>query len=190
MKNKKWILPAVILVALLLFILGYQVHKHTRNSEKTIISEPMITEILDVSELSTLDSTYNAITDVYTTGEEPTVKYHVAYDATVKVGIDFEKIKIDIQEEKKKIILTLPKTEIQDIDVDISSLDYIYEDDQYDEEKVTLEAYDACIEDVKKKSKNEKKLFSMAKENAKSAIEALLKPWVEEIDQEYTIVVK
>lgn len=177
-------------VAIILIAIGiFQIQSHSNKEQKTIISEPMITEILDVSELSTLDSTYNAVTDVYTEEENPTVKYHVAYDATVKVGIDFEKIACSVNGEKKEIIITLPDTEIQDIDVDIASLDYIYEDEKYNEEKVTLEAYEICIEDVKKKTSSEEKLFAMAKENAKSAIEALLKPWVEEIDEEYKLVI-
>lgn len=189
-KKIKIIVAVVVLVVIVIGIGAIFMKTHSKKAEKTIISEPMITEILDVSELSTLDSTYNAITDVYTDGEDSTIKYHVAYDATVKVGIDFEKMECSVDDEKKRIIITLPETEIQDVDVDIASLDYIYEDDKYDEEKVTLEAYEACIEDVKKKSASEEELYEMAKENTKSAIEALLKPWVEEIDEEYKIVIK
>lgn len=191
MSKKIKIMIGIAVVVVIIIIIGiFQTQSHSKKTQKNIISEPMITEILDVSELSTLDSTYNAVTDVYTEGENPTIKYHVAYDATVKIGIDFEKIDCSVNEEEKKIIITLPDTDIQDVEVDIASLDYIYEDEKYNEEKVTLKAYDVCIEDVKKKTASEEKLFDMARENAKSAIEALLKPWVEEIDKEYKIVIK
>ena len=44
----------------------------------------------------------------------------------VNAGINFEEVKINKDEDAKKITLTLPEVEIMDINVDITSLDYFF----------------------------------------------------------------
>ena len=47
-----------------------------------------------------------------------------------------------------------------------------------------------CCNDLAEKAKQEDNLYSAAKSNAKAAVEALIKPWVEQTNSDYTVVVK
>ena len=52
------------------------------------------------------------------------------------------------------------------------------------------EAYKLCKNDLRERAKNETELLINANENAKSAIEALIKPWIESVDREFQIEFK
>ena len=57
----------------------------------TTISKASLEKVFEISELSTVDYSYNAVARAY---EEDgvTPKYYVAYEGTVTAGIDFSKI--------------------------------------------------------------------------------------------------
>ena len=52
------------------------------------------------------------------------------------------------------------------------------------------EAYKLCCEDLKEKTEMETALYTAAKENAKTAVEALIIPWVEQTDSDYIVDVE
>ena len=56
-----------------------------------------------------------------------------------------------------------------------------------EKDSISQEAYKLCKNDLRERAQNETELLSNAEENAKSAIEALLKPWVESVDKEFQI---
>ena len=51
------------------------------------------------------------------------------YEGVVSLGIDMEKIKIDVNDETQTIILTLPKVDIRNNEIDHESFEYPYEKD-------------------------------------------------------------
>lgn len=155
----------------------------------TTITESTLEKVLEISDLSTLDYTYNSITNVMDEDGE-TVKYHVAYEGVVTAGIDFEQVDISVDEVMKKIVVTIPETEIQNIDINMSTMEFMFEKNKYETETVSQEAYKACCEDLERKATEESELLSMAKDNAVDAVTALIIPWVEQIDEEYTVEVK
>lgn len=155
----------------------------------TTISKSSLEEVFEISELSTVDYDYNAVARAYEEdGETP--KYYVAYDGTVTAGIDFSKIVIDIDEDTKTISLTLPESEIQNTAVDFGSMDYIFENKKYETETVSQEAYEVCRADLAERAKKEKDLLALAKENAVTAVEALVNPWVQQLDEEYKVTIQ
>ena len=155
----------------------------------TTISKLSLEEVFEISELSTVDYDYNAVARAYEEdGETP--KYYVAYDGTVTAGIDFSKIVIDIDEDTKTISLTLPESEIQNTAVDFGSMDYIFENKKYETETVSQEAYEVCRADLAERAKKEKDLLALAKENAVTAVEALVNPWVQQLDEEYKVTIQ
>lgn len=161
-----------------------------KEGQVTTISKASLEEIFEISELSTVDYIYNAIAKAY---EEDgnTIRYYVAYEGKVTAGIDFEKISIDkIDEENKRIEITLPDVEVHDMIVDAGTLEYIFTKDRYETETISQEAYKLCLEDMEKRISEETALYEMARENSVAAIEGLIEPWVREIDDEYTVVVK
>ena len=155
----------------------------------TTISKASLEKVFEISELSTVDYSYNAVARAY---EEDgvTPKYYVAYEGTVTAGIDFSKIMIDIDEDTKIITITLPESEIQNTMVDFGSMDYIFENKKYETETVSQEAYELCKTDLARRVAKENDLMTLAKENAVTAVEALVDPWVQQIDGEYKVNIK
>ena len=77
-----------------------------------------------------------------------------------------------------------------DCDVQQESMDFIFMKDKYETETVSTEAYAACVSDLETKVLEETVFFDMARENAISSIEALVCPWLEQLDEEYDISIK
>lgn len=190
-KNRTVIIVSVLLIAVILcigFIFLPKILK-PNGGQVTTISQSSLEKVIEINDLSTLDYTYNAITAVY--DEDSTkVKYYVAYEGTVTAGIDFTKIDIQTDEENKKIVITVPEPTIQAVNVNMGTMDFIFENEKYNEETVSQEAYKASIADLKKRAGEEETLLSMAKDNAIAAVKALIEPWVEQIDGEYEVEVK
>ena len=186
----------VVITGIILKIMNVDLSSSIFNSAKnaivgkggtvTTISEASLEKVFEISELSTADYAYNAIASAYE-NDGKTAKYYVAYDGTVTAGIDFSKIIIAIDDDSKKITLTIPNCEIQDTTVDFGSMKYIFENDKYDTETVSQEAYELCKADLVQRVEKEEDLLVLAKENATAAVEALVNPWVKQIDSEYVV---
>ena len=78
---------------------------------------------------------------MYDKDDSSKISYYVSYNSTVKVGINTEDIKVEADDENKKIIITLPQIMIKEVDVDMSSLDYIFEDKRAETSSVSRDAY-------------------------------------------------
>lgn len=98
-------------------------------------------DIINVSDLSTFEAVYNGIAKVTDEDNPEKVNYYVSYDAKVKAGIDFEKVDITVNTDEKIITVMLPEIKITDVNVDITSLDYIFENEKANTETVSEEAY-------------------------------------------------
>ena len=153
----------------------------------TTVSKASLEKIIETNELATLDYTYNAIATVLDESGE-NEKYYVSYEGIVTAGIDPSKISVD--EQDKNIIITLPEAEIQDTDVKIDSLDFIFTKSKYETETVSHEAHQACMDDLKQKAAKETSLLTLARENAVNSVTALLSPWINQLDEEYTVEIK
>ena len=140
-----------------------------------------------MSDLSTFQAVYNGIAEVMDKNDEEKIAYYVSYEAKVKAGVDFEKVEIDVDDEKKIIMVEVPDIKINDVDVDITSLDYIFIDNSANTSTVSQEAYKRCIEDVNNESKNETAIYELAEENAHNIIEALISPFIKQLDNEYQL---
>ena len=189
---KKKIVPivigavALVLVVAVILIVAIAVKKENK---KEIISSATLKEIIEISELSTFETVYNGVAQVMNEKKEDEVDYYVSYEATIKAGIDFSKIMIDVDHEKKEIIVTMPEIQINDSDVDIASLDYIFVNEKANNETVTQKAYEVCKEDVNNECSQEDAIYDLAQQNAKNVIEALIKPFVNQMDEEYVLVI-
>ncbi len=71
--------------------------------------------------------------------------------------------------------------------MDIASLDYIFMNDKANTETVSEQAYEKCIEDVTSEVDTEDAIYELAKENAQNIIEALIKPFINQLDAEYKL---
>ena len=179
---------AVVIIALtgiFLFSVSFDKEK-----EKEIITKSTIEKIINVSELSTFEAVYNGITEVMNTDDPEKVDYYVYYESKVKAGIDFAKVKVSIDDNDKKISIIRPEIKINDINVDITSLDYMFENEKANTENVSQQAYKAAIEDVTNESSGEDAIYELAEQNAKNIVEALVSPFVKQLDSEYKLEIE
>ena len=185
----KFTIVMVLLIFLALFVILRQFLKDSdaRKENSTVVTSSRLEKVLKISELSTYKVTYNGVAAVKNDEEE--LLYNVAYEAKVSVGLDMEKIKVEVDEtdkENRKIIVTLPEIEIMDVDVNPGSLDYIFEKKSADTEDVSRTAFPACRADVEEECKSNGVLFELARENAANTVKALAKPLLEQY-QEYSL---
>lgn len=160
-----------------------------QEGEVKTISTASLENVFDISELSTADYIYNGIAKVYK-DDGTTIKYYVAYEGKVKAGIDFDKIVFDVDEEKKVITITIPDIRFTEITVNPGTLEYIFKDKKSETETVHQEAFKICKEDLAERVDKEKELVDSAKKNSIAVVEALVTPWVEQMDKEYKVKIQ
>ncbi len=180
-KSATTIIIAVIIIVAIAVVLTKVFKKE--EPVKEVITVSTLEKIVEVSDLSTFKVVYNGVA----CAED---KYYVSYEATVDAGIDFEKIEITVDNELKKVTIKLPQAEILDTYVDIASLDYIFMDKKANTETVSEEAYKLCKYDVKQESGSQSAIIDLAQQNAENVVIALVKPFVDQVDPEYEIVVE
>ena len=181
------IIAIVIIVLIGIFLLSGSFGEEKR---KEIITKSTIEKIINVNELSTFEAVYNGITEVMNPEDPVKIDYYVYYESKVKAGIDFEKVKVNIDENEKKITVIIPEIKINDINVDITSLDYMFENEKANTENVSQQAYKAAIEDVTNESSSEDAIYELAEQNAKNIVEALVSPFVKQLDAEYKLEIE
>lgn len=175
----------LVTVAVVLAIISSE--KKPEEPRKEVITEVMLQEVIDVSELSTFEAVYNGVAKVYNKQKPIEIDYYVSYCSKIKAGIDFENVDISVDNDEKKITATLPEVTITDVTVDITTLDYIFQNAAANNSSVAEEAYKACIEDATVESRRQRDIYTFAQQNAENVIKALITPFVSQIDDEYTL---
>lgn len=191
-KNINWklVIIGVVVIVIIVVIFIFQQVRKTPSDNVEVITVSTLEKIINVSELSTFTAVYNGIAEVENEKKPEEIDYYVSYEAKVNAGIDFEKILIEIDNETKEIIITTPNVYITDVNVDISSLDFIFYNDKANTSTVTQQAFKACEEDVNKESEQQTAIFDLAQQNAINILTALTQPIVEQLDADYTLVVE
>jgi len=183
-------LSAIILVILVIVAVVVGPKITSKKDGPEIISKATLERIINISDLSTFEAVYNGVAKVMNEKKPENIDYYVSYNAKVKAGLDFEKVDLEIDKNRKVITVKLPEIKITDVNVDIASLDYIFVNDKANTETVSAQAYEKCIEDVTNKSAEEEAIYTLAEQNAHNIIEALISPFVKQLDEEYQLVIK
>lgn len=190
-KNVKGLLIIVIAAILALIIISSLIfHQSEKKQEPVIISKASIEKIVDTNDLSTFEAIYNGVAKVMNEKKPDKVDYYVSYNAKVKAGLDFKQIIVEVDTEAKIVTITLPEIKITDVTVDITTLDFIFENNRANTEDVIAAAYQSCIDDVREESGNEPAIIQLAEQNAHNIVEALIKPFVQQVDNEYRLIIK
>ncbi len=189
-KKKLWQIIIIVIVAVLLIIVAIfivrQVNKEV-SANAEVITVSTLEKIINVSELSTFTAVYNGIAEVMNEEKPEETDYYVSYEARVDAGIDFEEIVIEVDNESKEIQILTPEVYITDVNVDISSLDFIFYNDKANTSTVTQQAFKACEADVNDESKQQTAIYDLAQQNAINILTALTQPIVEQLDADYTL---
>ena len=185
----KWcVAGAVVIIVLIVGVLV--LGTFGKKNEMEVITKTTLEKIVNVSELSTYEVIYNGVAKVMNEKKPEKVDYYVAYEAKVKAGIDFEQIDIAVDDEAKKISVTLPEVKITDTEVKAESLEYIFENDKANTETVSQQAYKECKKDVENECASKDAIYELAKQNGKNVVEALISPFVKQLDEEYELEIK
>ena len=186
----KHIAVLFIIIAVIVTALMIKIKIFNKKSEPTIISKATLEKVINVSDLSTFEAIYNGVAAVANEENPENIDYYVSYEAKVKAGIDFELVEVEVNETDKVITVTLPEVKITDVDVDIASLDYIFMNNKANTQTVSEQAYKKCIKDVTKESNSTDEIYESARQNARNIVEALISPFVEQLDSEYKLEIK
>lgn len=179
-----------VIIAVIITALMIKIKIFNKKSEPTIISKATLEKVINVSDLSTFEAIYNGVAAVANEENPENIDYYVSYEAKVKAGIDFELVEVEVNETDKVITVTLPEVKITDVDVDIASLDYIFMNNKANTQTVSEQAYKKCIKDVTKESNSTDEIYESARQNARNIVEALISPFVEQLDSEYKLEIK
>lgn len=188
-KPPVWVLAiAVVVIAGIAVVSARMMPKE--EPKTTVITESTLREIINVSELSTYTAVYNGIAKVPNPDKPEETDYYVAYEAKVYAGFDFKDVGIEVDEETKEIRVSVPDIRINKVVVDISSMEFIFNNDKANTSTVSQEAYKACEEDAKQESEEQQAIYELAKQNACNVLRALIQPIVEQADAEFTLTVE
>ena len=194
----------IFFAIIVIMIAGYRLGKRKSNSQNlqqavenfvhgeegkvSTITQASLEKIVTTGKLYTAEYPYNGIAAVY---DGDILKYHVAYEGTVKAGIDASKILLHLDVEKHEIIIRLPAVEVAEPIVNAGTMDYIFEKSQYNTETVAQEAYKAAIADLKNKVATDPSIKQTAAKTAKMYEKAFVEPLVEQMDpdHDYTVIV-
>ena len=188
-RTVKIVVLAVLLISIAAMAALDLLPSFGKNEEKPpeLITEITLERVLDVSELSTYEAIYNGVTTVMNEKKPEKVDYHVCYEARVKMGIDFEKVEIFVDNTAKQIKITLPEVKVTDTVVDIGSLEYIFVNKKANAATVSEQAYKACIGDVSEESRKTEDIYILARQNAENIVSALVDPFVKQLDPDYMV---
>lgn len=115
----------LIVVVVLLVMAGFWLKSIFFSKSEPTITTEYITGKLDVaSELNTAELTYTGVV-TYEDGSIPFITktgFNMIYTATVKAGIDFSEIKVDVSD--TAVVVTLPEAKVQSVHVDPNSIQF------------------------------------------------------------------
>lgn len=157
-----------------------------REAEITVVST--LERIINVSDLSTFTAVYNGIAEVKDEKDPDEVDYYVSYEARVEAGIDFSNVNISLKD--GVITVDIPDVKINDIIVDISSLDFLFFDNSANKLTVSEQAFKACEEDARSESESQEAILELAQQNAENVVKALVKPIIDQLGEGYDLVVE
>lgn len=154
----------------------------------TTITESTLEEVIKKSQLYTAAYPYNGYATVY--DEDGSIKYYVAYEGTVKAGIDVTLITVKIDEDTNTITVQLPEVSVENPVVNAGTIEFIFKKNKYNTETVAEEAYRYAEEDLANRVREDADIRACAQESAKAAERAMIEPWVNQIEEGKTYTVR
>ena len=189
MSPKVVLLIAIALIALFVAALAYQPNEKEPPEPKVDITVTL-KNIVETSDLSTSVFKYEGIVEVPDPKKPKNIDYYICYSAEVYAGIDFSEVQFIEDKEKKAITAKLPEVKILDTVVDPNKLDFLFMDKKANNVTVTATALTACETDIQQECTSESALLETARTNAINVVRALAEPVVEQVCEDYTLVIE
>jgi hypothetical protein len=183
------LLIAIALIALFVAALAYQPNEKEPPKPKVDITVTL-KNIVETSDLSTSVFKYEGIVEVPDPKKPKNIDYYICYSAEVYAGIDFSEVQFIEDKDKKTITAKLPEVKILDTVVDPNKLDFLFMDKKANNVTVTATALTACETDIQQECTSESALLETARTNAINVVRALAEPVVEQVCEDYTLVIE
>lgn len=181
------IVASIVIIAIILSI-ALSVENFKREHRKPdIYIKASLDRIVNVSELSSYEVKYEGIAKVVNEKNPDKVDFYVAYEAMVKAGVDVEKINMSLDKKENIVYIELPDVIITSSDIDENTLDFMFIKNKYDDETALSRAINACNADIKTEIDSADVLKKLAEENAKNIVRAFISPFLEQLNEEYSI---
>ena len=135
-------------------------------------NKQILEKVININDLATAEFIYDGIADKYNEKNPDKIDCHIAYESTIKVGIDMDKVKFSIDEKNKTVTPELPEVKINGVAVDTKTLSYMPENPKIEINDIIA----LCKKDALKEAGEAPELYQTAEKNLQSAIEVLLSP--------------
>lgn len=188
---KLWI-PLLLIFITLFVIFFTRLNKEGQIKMKV---KSTLEKVVEKSDLETVTITYNVIAKKCKDEENCDKKsnnisdfqYVVSCKGSIVAGIDFQKIKVDVDEKDKKVIVKVPDATIID-EPNIHSIKFLNGNELSASELPN--ARKLCQETVKEKSELDQKLIPAAKEQSRVVLEEFYDQWIKAYDSSYHVVIE
>lgn len=189
-KNNKLIIFLVLVIVVLVVVF---VIPNKEGRIKTNVKTSLV-KLVEKSDLETVNFNYNVIAKKCKKEENCDLnsnnikdfEYVLSCTGTVTAGIDFDNVKIDVNNQDKKIIITMPDFKITEENV--KSLKFLNGEDVSASE--LPEARSLCKKTIKEKSSVDDKILPAAKEQAEVVLQSFYEQWVKAFDEEYKVEIR
>ena len=184
-------IPFLLIIAIIIIVLVIP----KKPVQMKIKVKSTLEKVVEKSDLETINITYNVIAKKCKDGQMcdkssnniDDFSYVASCKGTVTAGIDFQKVKVDVDTKSKKVIVTMPEATLIG-EPNILSIKLLNGNELAASEHPN--ARKLCQETTKEKSENDEKLIPAAKEQSRVVLEAFYKQWIKAYDSSYTVEVR
>lgn len=181
LKSMLFFIPLAVIVAIMVgggSIFTF-VSCSSSQPDPTVITTSDLERVVNISRLSSAELVYDGIAQAV--DENGNVQYSVAYCATVRAGIDMSDITFEIDEENRVVTPILPEIGVDEPILDETTLEFMPSNPRADLQEIIA----LCKEDALTEMQEDGQIYTTARENLQSTVEALITPLLEHGD--YTL---
>ena len=170
----KHLFVCVLCIGMILVLLVCMLHfgLFSKPGKVTIDASSLLTDVMDVAELSTAEFRYRGIADIYLDENRTQLSCRVCYNSIVKAGIDMKKIQFNVDPAAKVISASLPDIELKVTITDEQSMALLPADANVEIDSMLK----FSKEDAENEARESQELINTARDNLKATIEGLLFP--------------
>lgn len=124
-KAFKWVIAVILIVA----VSGLGIRIFLYNDKESVSNEYINALLTESSELTTSKLNYTGMTEYHDKGIPIINKadFIMVYKATARAGIDIKDVKVNVDNDKRIVYLTIPKAEVLEVKVDPNEIKYFDE---------------------------------------------------------------
>lgn len=193
--KSKGIIKRLILIIIIVVIVFFLINTYSNGGNIETKAKISLDKIVEKSDLETANITYNVIGKKcknekkcdLNSNKMSNFEYVVSCKGTLTAGIDFSKVKIDIDNNNKILKIEMPEVTLKG-EPTIGSVKFLNGSDVPADELPA--ARKLCQETVKTRSEEDNKLLPAAKEQARIVLEEFYKNWIKAYDSSYKVEVK